>query len=270
MQEPWKEQFIETNGIKINIHRTGGAKQSIVLLHGISDNGLCWSPITRVLEREFDVVMVDARGHGKSTIDRTDFSFDIMAEDVAGVIRSLGLHKPILGGHSMGGQVATIVAAKYPELVSKIFLEDPAYFVKASLRFLLKIFLPIYLHNARSTANREIEQIKTVCKKQHPGWPDDEIDPWAAAQQQFGRNLVAGKLGKIDLHVAWREIFPKVQCPALLIIPSKGMMKMSQAKEIKSLFNNARIAFIPGAGHSVRREQRAAYLEAIVPFCHEP
>ncbi|MBN2150753.1 MAG: alpha/beta hydrolase [Candidatus Lokiarchaeota archaeon] len=264
----WPERFIETNDIRLCIHRTGGDKQPVVLLHGITDNGLCWSRVARALEGEFDVIMVDARGHGKSAVDRSDFSFGLMAEDVAGLIRALDLRSPpILGGHSMGGQVATLVAAEHPELVSRVFLEDPAYFMRGSLRFLVKLVLPFMMREWRKNGRRDAAEIERSCRKRNPAWVDEEVVPWVAAQQDFGRNMLDGRLGKVDLFVDWHPVFQKVKCPSLLIIPSKGIMSLEKAKEIRPLFGDARVEYIPGAGHSVRREQYEKYMAAVQAFC---
>nr|MDO8086465.1 alpha/beta hydrolase [Candidatus Sigynarchaeum springense] len=267
----WAEQFIETNGIRLCIHRTGGDKQPVVLLHGITDNGLCWSRVARALEGEFDVIMVDARGHGKSAIEQSDFSFGLMADDVAGLIQALDFQKPpILGGHSMGGQVATLVAARHPDLVSRIFLEDPAYFMKGSLRILVKIALPFMMLEWRKNGKRNAAEIERTCRKRYPTWSDEEVVPWVTAQQEFGRNMVNGRLGKVDLFVDWRPVFSQIKCPVLLIIPSKGIMSLEQAESLEPLFGNLRIEYIAGAGHSVRREQYEKYMAAVLAFCREP
>lgn len=263
----WAAGSVEVNGVTIHYHRTGGNKPPVVLLHGMSDNGLCWTRVAMDLEKDFDVIMIDARGHGASVIERSDFSFDIMAADVAGVIDALGLDKPILVGHSMGGQVATVVAARYPGKVSRIALEDPAYFVRPAFRFLVRFFLPFVLASARRTARKPIEQVMARCRKQNPSWSDVDVVTWAPAQVAFGRNLTTGKLEKISLKVDWHATFPGVACPVLLVIPSNGMMSLDTAKSIATEFPRARVAFIDGAGHSVRREQYAAYMDALIPFC---
>ncbi|MEX2681523.1 MAG: alpha/beta fold hydrolase [Candidatus Sigynarchaeota archaeon] len=266
----WTEQFIDTNGIRLCIHRTGGDKQPIILLHGITDNGLCWTRVARALENEFDVIMVDARGHGKSPVERSDFNFGLLADDIAGLIQALGLREPpIIGGHSMGGQVATLVAARHPDLVSRIFLEDPAYFMKKSLRFLVKLVMPFMMREWRKNGKRDAAEIERICRKRNPTWPDEEVIPWVAAQQDFGRNMLNGRLGKVDLFVDWRAVFPKIKCPSLLIISSKGIISREQAESIKPLFGNLRIEYITGAGHSIRREQYEKYMAAVQAFCKE-
>jgi pimeloyl-ACP methyl ester carboxylesterase len=64
--ETWQQGNIETGGLRLHYTRTGGAKPPVVLAHGFSDDGLCWTPVARALQAEYDVIMVDARGHGQS------------------------------------------------------------------------------------------------------------------------------------------------------------------------------------------------------------
>ena len=62
----WQSGFIPTNGIHVHYTRTGGDKPLVVLAHGFSDDGLCWTPVAQLLEADYDVTMVDARYHGRS------------------------------------------------------------------------------------------------------------------------------------------------------------------------------------------------------------
>jgi pimeloyl-ACP methyl ester carboxylesterase len=60
------------------------------LAHGFSDDGLCWTPVTQALEAAYDVIMVDARGHGRSDAPDAGYNPTVMADDLAGVITALG------------------------------------------------------------------------------------------------------------------------------------------------------------------------------------
>ncbi|MDR3614373.1 MAG: alpha/beta fold hydrolase [Candidatus Obscuribacterales bacterium] len=63
----WTTAVCKSNGIDIHYLRTGGAKPPLVLLHGLTGSGACWSPLAHALEAQWDVVMPDARGHGNSS-----------------------------------------------------------------------------------------------------------------------------------------------------------------------------------------------------------
>ncbi len=87
----WYSGKIATNGIQMHYTRTGGDKPPIVLAHGFSDDGLCWTPVAERLQADYDVIMIDARGHGRSDAPEAGYGPVEMAADLAGLIRGLGL-----------------------------------------------------------------------------------------------------------------------------------------------------------------------------------
>src|SRR4051794_8302954 len=58
----WQSGDIDANGIRLHYTRTGSGKPPIVLAHGVTDDGPCWSPLANELEADYDLIMVDARG----------------------------------------------------------------------------------------------------------------------------------------------------------------------------------------------------------------
>src|SRR5689334_16146708 len=114
----WSTASCKTNGINIHYIRTGGSKPPLVLLHGLISNGACWAPVARILAAEYDLIMPDARGHGKSSVPDFSYRYEDHANDVIGLIKELKLTQPILIGHSMGGLTAALVASRNPTLLS--------------------------------------------------------------------------------------------------------------------------------------------------------
>ncbi|MEZ4831946.1 MAG: alpha/beta hydrolase [Caldilineaceae bacterium] len=123
--------FIHANGIDIHYHRTGGGGPTLVFAHGLTDNGACWTRLVNDLGSGYDCIMVDARGHGQTSAPADGYSFDDQADDLIAFIQALGLDRPVIMGHSLGGAVCAIVAAKAPQLIRAAILEDPA-FISAS------------------------------------------------------------------------------------------------------------------------------------------
>jgi N-formylmaleamate deformylase len=70
----WSDGTVTANGLKLHYYRTGGEKPQVVFNHGAMDDGLCWTRVVKVLEKDYDVIMVDARGHGKSASGQGDYS----------------------------------------------------------------------------------------------------------------------------------------------------------------------------------------------------
>src|SRR5579863_5440180 len=117
----------EANGINIHYLRTGGSKPPLVLLHGLTGSGACWTPLARALEGEYDVVMPDARGHGNSSAPLDGYRYEDYAGDVVGLIQGLGLTAPILLGHSMGGMTAALLASQRARAIRGVILADPTF-----------------------------------------------------------------------------------------------------------------------------------------------
>ena len=97
----------------------------LLLAHGFSDDGLCWTNLAKELEDDYDLILADARGHGLSDPPSQSDPADVQAEDLAGLIRELDLKDPILFGHSMGSASVAWFAAKYPDVARAVILEDP-------------------------------------------------------------------------------------------------------------------------------------------------
>ncbi len=122
----WTSNTVEANGIPIHYTRTGGDKPPLLLLHGFQMDGLTWMRVAKVFEHEYDVIMPDARGHGRTGNAVPGTTTLMMVEDTAAFIQTLGLEQPLVIGHSMGADIAGRLAQKYPHLVKGVVLVDPA------------------------------------------------------------------------------------------------------------------------------------------------
>ena len=121
----WQSGDVTANGIRLHYTRTGGEKPPVVLAHGVTDSGRCWSAVAAALAPDYDAIMVDARGHGRSEAPATGFDPGEQAADLAGLIAALELEKPAVLGHSMGAATALALAGAYQTLPGAILLEDP-------------------------------------------------------------------------------------------------------------------------------------------------
>ena len=112
-------RYAEVNGINLYFE-THGAGRPMVLLHGGLGSGEMFGPILATLAERHQVIAVDLQGHGRTAdIDRP-IDIRLMADDIAALIRHLGLERPDVVGYSLGGGVALHTAAKYPDLVGRL------------------------------------------------------------------------------------------------------------------------------------------------------
>lgn len=258
----WASGDVEVNGVRLHYHRTGGGGRPLVLLHGFSDSGLCWTRVARDLEGDYDVVMPDARGHGRS--DRAGAGFDATgrAVDAAGLIRGLGLDHVALAGHSMGAQTAAEIAATEPDLVACLILEDPPW--RDAIRT-----APGRWDYIRRAQEMRREEVPAFLRELHPTWDDAEVDPWVDAKRQFDLSLLdAPRPGSSR---PWREVAAAIRCPMLLLTadPDLGAIVTPEAGVEAARLARGRVERIAGAGHNIRREQYPAYRAAFVDFLHQ-
>src|SRR5450432_3694205 len=269
----WSDNYLSANGISLHYYRTGGEKPPIVLLHGFTDSALCWTRVARVLEPDYDVIMVDTRGHGLSEGPTTGFSTQLRVDDTSSFIQALGLRQPFLLGHSMGAGTAAVVAAQHPDLIRAILLEDPPARIAPSLDENSKNQLqepsahPWYKRVAPLKDQTSEERIK-IARMNNPTWAEEELAPWADAKAQFNLDVFRYDTPSIP----WREVLPNILCPILLITsdPEKGAIVTPEvAQEASHLWKDGQIIHIAGAGHNIRREQFEQYKDVVTTFLKE-
>jgi N-formylmaleamate deformylase len=269
----YTQDDVRINGIKIHYYRTGGGKPPFILLHGASDNGLCWTPVAEFLADRYDVIMPDAQGHGLSDKLGKDFDPKDHARQIVGLISKLKLVKPVVMGHSMGAGTATQIAAEHSELLKAVILEDPAWnrdgwpaneSVEAGRKQ-----METFIKELTGGGRRAREELIAECRKSNPVWSEAEIQPWADAKLQFDLTLFSKLQPSFTDYI---ELVPRIDCPVLLIISDGGIVSATTAQHAAELWQSKhpfRWVQIKGAGHNIRREQFEAYREAVRGFLED-
>ncbi len=108
------------NGIKI-WYATSGRGAPVILLHGGLANSDYWGELVRALAPHYRVIVMDSRGHGRSSRDAQPFGYDLMASDVIALMNYLKIDKAALVGWSDGAIIGLDIALHHPERLSKLF-----------------------------------------------------------------------------------------------------------------------------------------------------
>src|SRR5262245_7090159 len=116
-------------GVKLTYEDRGVGKPAFVFVHGWTCNRSFFAPQAEHFSRQHRVVSLDLRGHGESDKPQGAYPITAYVEDIAFLVRELGLGKVVAVGHSMGGITVLELGAAYPELVAAIVMVDPAPFV---------------------------------------------------------------------------------------------------------------------------------------------
>jgi pimeloyl-ACP methyl ester carboxylesterase len=112
------------DGVTLRYIETGTGEPPILFIHGWTCNRTNWRDQIPHFAKKHRVVAVDLRGHGESDKPDQDYTIEGFVDDVAWLIGKLGLERPVVVGHSMGGMIALNLVRRQPKLVSAIVMVD--------------------------------------------------------------------------------------------------------------------------------------------------
>jgi pimeloyl-ACP methyl ester carboxylesterase len=264
----WTDGYVIANGIRLHYWRTGGAgKPVMVLAHGSSDDALCWTNFAKELTARYDLVIYDARGHGLSDPPTASDTPDAQVEDLAGLIKALKLEKPIVMGHSMGSAAVAAFAAKYPDVPRAVVLEDPNLLRVAGAPMAPAGRPQPSVDERRATIlarnNQSEAELVAGCMKGSPKWGQSECEFWAPSKRRHHPDTVRVNNA---LRPAMRDLFPKITAPTLILKADAAADVRTQNDAVAALLPKGKIVHVTGAGHNVRRENKAMTLESLTAF----
>ena len=118
---PSEQGWVERDGAHI-WHATFGSGPSVLLLHGGLGHGGNWGfQVPALVDSGYRAVLIDSRGHGRSTRDERPYSYELMASDALAVMDALRIERVAVVGWSDGACTALILAMRCPERVAGVF-----------------------------------------------------------------------------------------------------------------------------------------------------
>jgi pimeloyl-ACP methyl ester carboxylesterase len=277
----WSDHDVTIDGLTIHYYRMGQrGKPPVVLLHGFSDSGLAWVRLASDLAGDYDLIMPDAIGHGRSSAPGSDGFRDRAVSDVLALIERLELDRPALIGHSMGARTAAGVAAEASDRLRGIVLEDPPWrdesaapapsAAGATRPSLAPVGSPPWREWLAAFHNMDTEARIAAAREERPSWSEDDRRYWAEGKGLF--NLAClNELGPGQLP-PWRDTARAISCPVLLITGDPalgGIVTMTLAEEAVRMWPDGSIVNIPNAGHNIRRDQYVPFRTAVTSFLAE-
>jgi pimeloyl-ACP methyl ester carboxylesterase len=274
----YRQRRFRAGPVTLNYAEVPGTGAPAVFLHGGAGRWQDGSPLLEALAPGRRVYALDLRGHGLSSRASGAYRLIDYVPDVAAFVRDVAGEPTAVIGHSLGGHVGILLAARHPGLVSGLVVGDappvsghmvPAHApaVRASLaRF-------------RQLSSRQSGDEIAASLRARPG--DDATKPREAGESwvaQRAGNLLHTDPSVLDVvqdATAMNEgydagtVLPAIGCPVLLLQCDPGQGGLITAEEVaraRALLRNSSHVFLPGASHSWlgKPDQRA--VGAIVEF----
>ena len=238
--------FVEHDGTQI-WYAAYGAGAPVILLHGgLGHSGNWGYQVPALVENGYRAVVIDSRGHGRSTRDERPYTYELMGSDVMAVMDTLRLERAALVGWSDGACTALILAANNPSRVAGVFF---------------------FACNMDPSGTKEFEFGPMVqrCFSRHvkdyallSPTPDrfDEFSQAVGLMQRTQPNYSADDLAQIRVPVR--------------IVHSEHdeFIKREHAEYLAQSIPNAEFVYLPGVSHFAPLQRPEQFNEAILSFLH--
>lgn len=260
------------NGLRYHFVEAGSG-EPLLLLHGFTGSAANWHGLMGQLRDRYRVIAVDLPGHGRTelTADLGRYDMGSVAGDIVALLEQMGIASTHLLGYSMGGRLALHLVAHQPARVRSLILEST---------------LP-GLFSAMEREARRAQDESLARRIEEEGIPAF-VDYWeriplfasqsalpsaarAALREQRLSNNAAGLanslrgMGTGTQPSLW-ESLPDVAMPALLVAGELDLKFAVINREMAAWMPNARLAIVPGVGHTVHLEQPERFARLVEGF----
>lgn len=252
---------VRVNGIDLHVVDYGGKGDVILCVHGLMANCRCWDAAAEELAGEYRVLACDLRGRGDSQKPPSGYSLWQHAEDVKGLLHSLGLRKVIYMGHSLGANIGVCFAARYPDLLSHLILVDAGADIDPRVGQLLTPLIEM-LDRVYPDYGTYVGQYKN--SPLFPEWNkylsnyfyyNVNHNPDGSVQTKTTKKIIYDEL-RNNLGIRVNELHREIRVPALILQaplgfanPELPVITREKGEEMASLIPGGRFVSLEGTNH---------------------
>jgi pimeloyl-ACP methyl ester carboxylesterase len=242
---------------------------TVVLLHGWTATAdLNWHPSYGPLAEHFRVVALDHRGHGRGIATGDRFRLVDCADDVAALIRVLGLGRVIVVGYSMGGPIAQLLWRRHPRLVSGLVLCATSTTFSGSARERALYAVAAGASLVTVTAGPLVNSVSRAVLRTVDGWRRSRGSSWWGLDQVRRHDLAAiveagRELGRFDS----RRWIGRLDVPAAVVVnDDDDVVPTCRQQDLAARIDGADVRVVQG-GHSVCTSHPERFVPTLVEAC---
>jgi len=249
-------KFVNANGIKIYYESFGSGK-SLIFLHGAMGTSQVWKPYVPILSSDFNIILPDIRGHGKTENPGKKIDLHLVADDIAALIDALKLDKPFLCGWSGGGDIGLDIAMRYPDCVSRLIVGG------ITLRVTEAALANLKAMGLEGPGQINFEQAEKIVPHLTNLWKNEHVQSplhWKELLTQVSFEMINPTLPAED-------DLKQITVPTLIIWGDRDQfLLVEDAAELYRLIPNAQLAVVPNADHFVTRTKVMLFAELVKEF----
>ena len=261
----------KVNGLDI-YYEVQGEGEPVLLISGTGGDHTGWEPQVKEFSKEFQCVLMDNRGTGRSDKPETGYSSRVMADDAAGVLDAAGVESAHVGGSSLGSAIAQELAINYPEKVRSLSLYStwdrpyPHFIRRFQIQTellkldrpdvlgkfaILTLFSPRFQNeHAEEAAERE----KTMYASSDPSIPRTPLHAILGHYDADMKHDTADRLGTIKV-------------PTLILVGAEDPLTLPRYSEaVKQKIPHAELVMIDNADHMLARMATGRFNKVALDF----
>jgi len=257
--------LIEANGIKMNYELSGREGAPVVMLsHSLGSSLIMWNPQLEVLEPHYQVLRYDTRGHGGSSAPSGAYTFEMLGEDVLGLLDALDIEKVHFVGLSMGGMIGQCLALNHPERLGKLVLCDTAALLPEEAQ-------PIWQERIKLAREKGIEaQVgETLERWFTPAFLRQDPPEVKRIREQFLSTPVNGYIGCSEAirRLNYLERLSEIKMATLIMVGEEDPgTPVAAAEAMQQRIAGSSLVALPSAAHLSNVEQAEAFNRALISF----
>lgn len=254
----------KVNGIDI-VYEDVGSGTPIIFIHGAPFNRSMWTPQVEAL-RDLRAITFDLRGYGESGMSVDDFTFDLFARDIGGLMDALSIESAVIVGLSMGGQIAMETWVQFPERVRALVLADTFAQLDAPVRKQLRYDTAAQL--LAKGMDRYADE--TLSKMISPRSVANKPDVAQHVLTMMRTTPPKGAAAALRARAERRDYVPvlgTISVPTLIVVGEDDeFTPVSDAEFMQELIPESQMVVITDCGHMPNLEQPEAFNQVFLGF----
>jgi pimeloyl-ACP methyl ester carboxylesterase len=247
-----------TDGVELAVTGFCGEGPPILLLHGLMGCAATWTSVARWLTAHGRVLALDARGHGRSQA-RGPWTTERMAADAAELLGEIG--PAVVVGHSMGGLHGLVLAARHPELVRALVVEDMAVDFRGRSADDARAWF-----GALPQSFPSLDAVRRAFG--HPRAEFGDYMAMCVEERADGWHLLSRVDDVVEIAAEWARVdhwatLDAVRCPVLLLEAEESVAPAGQIAAMAQRLADARHIRVPGTGHLLHAAAPEVYRSAV-------